>query len=374
MSLERLTDHANELLGYVAIADQIVDAMLAVLLWKGHYSVTLNLDTSAFRTSRRREIVLELPVHSTVAFAWASILAWNLEHCISFLCFLAGWIFLAALENQRRHPSPWRRPWSYAEHLNILLLHKSKFAALGRPPLRRTIHPNERLGEMEIFESQKAEQRAARQKRLGISSSERKHYQNSLEEEEYTTQQEVSNDGDISPPSCRTKDTASTRVMEELCSSDMIPDSSKVILFSIQNFFCKSCRLLRISSSVFLWRDSYLAFWITSLCFAASFMAFWIPWLWLIQWSFRLFVWPFFGPWMKLVDIFYFQERKNLSRKGENILPLSDIEILVDLLDRMMQREEANAIRRENSLKDKEMKRYMFGKVRAVCVQLRKRF
>jgi len=362
MSLESLTDHVDELLGYVEITDQIVDALLVVLLWKGNYSITLNLDTSAFRTSRRREIVLDLPIHSIVAFAWATILAWNLEHCISFLCFFVGWVFLAVLESQRRHPSPWRRPRSYAEHLNILLFHKSKFAALGRPPLRRTIHPNERLGEMEIFEFQKAEQRAARQKRLGISSSEREQYQKSPEEEERTTQQEVSSDGNNSQTSCRSNDSSSSRVMEELGSSNTIPDPSKVILFSIQNFFCKSCRLLRVCSSVILWRDSYLAFWITSLCFATSFVAFWIPWLWLIQWSFRLFVWPFFWPWMKLVDIFYFQERKNLCTNGENILPLSDTEILVDLLDRMMERTEANAILRENTLKYKDMKRYMFGK------------
>ncbi len=69
---------------------------------------------------------------------------------------------------------------------------------------------------------------------------------------------------------------------------------------------------------------------------------------------------------MKFVDIFYFQERKNLCTDGEKILPRSDIEILVDLLDRMMERKEATAICRENSLKSKDMKRYMFGKVRVV--------
>mmetsp|Transcript_17788 Transcript_17788/g.44385 ORF Transcript_17788/g.44385 Transcript_17788/m.44385 type:complete len:1361 (-) Transcript_17788:564-4646(-) len=368
LNLQSLTAHANELLDYIEVADQIADALIAVLLWKGHFPVALNLDSSPFfiGTARRREIVVNLPLHSMVAFGWATILALDLEKCVSFLFFLVGWIFLAVLETQRRHPSPWRRPRSYIELLNILLFHKSKFAVFGRPPLRRTIHPNERLGEMEIFESDEAEQAAARQKRVQISSSERKQHQKSLNQAEYTTPRDVSNDGKNSSTSCRTEDSTIARARDELASFDANEDPSKAVIFYFQKFFCEACRVLRVCSSVFLWKESYLAFWITSLCFCASFLAFWIPWSWLMQWGLRLFVWPFFGPWMKFVDIFYFQERKNLCTDGEKILPRSDIEILVDLLDRMMERKEATAICRENSLKSKDMKRYMFGKVRVV--------
>jgi hypothetical protein len=154
--------------------------------------------------------------------------------------------------------------------------------------------------------------------------------------------------------------------MKETTFSDTAMIASfEAILFPIQKLLWKSCRIVRVCSSVFLWKDSYLAFWITTLSFSASFLAFWIPWAWLIQWEFRLFVWPLFGPWMKLVDIYYIQREKN-NPKGEEIISQSETEILENLYNRILGQDEWNAVCRENALKNKDMKRYMFGKVRIV--------
>jgi hypothetical protein len=327
--------------------------------------VTLNLDSVFY--VRRQEIALNLPLHSIVAFAWATILAWDLDKIFSFFWFVIGWAFLAELEDQRRHPSPWRRPRSYPELLRTLIFHRSNFGVLGRPPLRRTIHPNERLREIERFESHEAVKAAARQKRLEKSNAEREQHQKRREEEEFTTRQDILNDQNNSSESNRTDDDVTPRDMNETTFSDAMLPSIEAILFPIQKILWEACRLVRVCSSVFLWKDSYLAFWITTLSFSASFLAFWIPWAWLIQWEFRLFVWPLFGPWMKLVDIYYIQREKN-HPKGEEIISQSETEILENLYNRMLGQEEWSAVCRENTLKNKDMKRYMFGKVRTICV------
>jgi len=359
-SLRNLTSHKKELLGHIEQTDHITGALAVVLLWRGHFPVTLNLDSVLY--GRHKEIVLNLPLHSIVAFAWATILAWDLEKIFSFFWFVIGWAFLAELEDQRRHPSPWRRPRSYAELLRTLIFHKSKsnFGVLGRPLLRRTIHPNERLGEIERFESHKA---ASRQKRLEKSNTEReKHQKRLLKEEEFMTRQDILDDQNHSSERNRKDDDVTARDTKKTTFSDAAMLASfDAILFPIQKILWKACRLVRVCSSVFLWKDSYLAFWITTLSFSASFLAFWIPWAWLIQWEFRLFVWPLFGPWMKLVDIYYIQREKNYP-KGEEIISQSETEILENMYNRILGQDEWNAVCRENALKNKDMKRYMFGK------------
>jgi hypothetical protein len=367
-----MTDYANELLGYAEVADHMTDALAVVLLWRGHFPVTLNLDSIPLffvynPNGRRSEATLNLPLHSMVAFAWVTILAWDLRKCFSFFLFAIGWAFLAELEYQRMHPSPWRRPKSYVEFLRTLLNQKINMGVLGRPSLRRNIHPDEHVEEIESFESEKAERAAIRQKRLERSSAKREQYQRRLEEEDSTTPLSFVDEQSASLKSNRTVVEVTAPDTNEIASPDSIPAPIEGILFSIQKILWKACRLMRVCRSVFTWKDSYLAFWITSLCFFASFVAFWFPWAMLIQWGFRLFVWPFFGPWMKVVDMHYFQKTKN-DLNGEEIVSQLESETLVKLCNRITGREEWSAIRRENALKAKDMKRYMFGKVRSIDV------
>jgi len=292
-----------------------------------------------------------LPMHSITAFAWATILAWDLGKIFSFFWFAIGWILLAELEEQRRHPSPWRRPRSYIELLRILVFHKSNFTLFGRPPLRRTIYPNESLEEIERFELRKAAKANASREFLETSNDEQRDKQKPLEKEEYAEKKNA------------TKDSATGEITNKIGPYSV----SDKFLLDVQKILFHICRFLRICSSVFAWRDSYLAFWITTLAFLISFVTFWIPWVMLLQWGFRLFLWPLFGPWMKLADIYYFQPKKN-HYAGEEQDSQSEFETIKKLYNRMVGQEEWIAVQNENSLKAKDMERYMFGKVGTIYI------
>jgi hypothetical protein len=46
----------------------------------------------------------------------------------------------------------------------------------------------------------------------------------------------------------------------------------------------------------------------TLIFFGAGFVALLIPWRFLLHWAFRLIIWIFLGPWMRLFDIFFHEE------------------------------------------------------------------
>ena len=293
-----------------------------------------------------------------IAFAWATVLAYDLQKVVSFFWFVIGWALLASLEDQRRHPSPWRRPRSYTELLRILLCQKSSVGVFGSLPLRRTIQPNERLSEAQQFESDEAERAAARKEKLQRSIADREQESKRLEEEEIVTSPYISVDQNTSFESNATDDDPNVNKMLATFEETLSP---------FQETLRESCRLLRIGSNIFEWKENYASFWLTNLSFLASFVAFWIPWAWVMQWGFRIFAWPLFGPWMKVLDICYCQPiKKQETEDGTQ----SEAEILKKLYDRIRGRDERNAIRRENVLKEKDMKRYMFGKVRNILVSV----
>lgn len=324
LSLRNLTNSTRELLeGTEAAIDSIIDALMVLILWRGHYPVTLHLC--------RREIPLCLPLHSMVAFSWAIMLAWDFQKCISFVCFFIGWALLATMEDQRKNPSVWRRPRSYWELLCILFRGKS-----GRP--RRTILPNEQLEETEEFES-KAEDRAKRRAKA----IERWKAERRAQEETYWQEEELN-------PS-----NGSNGIMTEEYSSALLLAPFQSVLLPMQETLHKACVIGRIATSIVLWRDSYATFWIVTLCFSFSAVAFWIPWALLLKWGFTVVVLALFGPWMKLVDIYYF--RRNPSTRG---LPDSkEYEKLYRLL--LGDEPSAARIHRENAIKLMDTKRYMFG-------------
>ena len=67
-----------------------------------------------------------------------------------------------------------------------------------------------------------------------------------------------------------------------------------------------------------------------------------------------------------MLDIYYFQEMRNDYQDGERSISRSDVDILVDLYNRLLNRGELATVHEENEVKSREMKRYMFGKVRSM--------
>jgi hypothetical protein len=115
----------------------------------------------------------------------------------------------------------------------------------------------------------------------------------------------------------------------------------------------------RIATSIILWEETYYAFWITTISFAASIVMLLIPWGLLLRWVFRIIAWVFLGPWMAIVDRLYFRanpimtdEEKEASRKKRL---KSRYEVAVEAASNYH-------VKRERGIKLQAMKKYMFGK------------
>jgi hypothetical protein len=89
-----------------------------------------------------------------------------------------------------------------------------------------------------------------------------------------------------------------------------------------------------------------------------------IPWAFLISWSFKILVWTFLGPWMKIVDICYMRRRQNLT-KEEKMEDLA--EDFQERYSALLGESEKARVKKETALKKKDIKRYMFGQVRSTA-------
>ena len=338
LSLKNLTNYAKEILQYLEILDHITDALTVVILWRGHYPMKLRLLLFC-----GRPIVFQLPLHSIVAFVWATILAYDFEKFFSFFFFFIGWVFLATMEYKRKHPSLWRRPRSYGELLSILLFNDSFI----RP---RMIDSKENIDEIDKYESDLVERAKAKREAIERSNFEKQKQQKRLAEEE---------GGTGGGGGTQQKDLMDfTTKAKNDGSSDMMLAPFKSILMPIQKILYKVCVILRVVSSIVLWRDSYAAFWIVTSSFITSFVVFWIPWAIIIKWWFTIFVWTIFGPWMKLVDIYYVQRKQNTTEEERTAKMEADYERRYNLI---LGEWSATRIRKENAAKIMDMKRYMFG-------------
>jgi hypothetical protein len=136
-------------------------------------------------------------------------------------------------------------------------------------------------------------------------------------------------------------------------------DPFKPILYPVQQTLAMICRYIRHARYVLFWEECYISFWVVTACFIVGTIFLFVPWFFLMTWTARALVWIFFGPWMKLVDIFYIRKIKPLSQ--EEI----DNKKLLELERRRLITSEALVdarIKRENAAKLKAMKTYLFGK------------
>jgi len=141
--------------------------------------------------------------------------------------------------------------------------------------------------------------------------------------------------------------------------SNMSMDPFKPLLFPIQQNLSLLLQRLRYIRFVIFWEECYFSFWVTTACFVLSFAFLFVPWIFLLRWATRIFVWLIFGPWMKLVDILYFSE--NEAPTEEQLLIKKKANIIKRKLATSVAVEEAR-IKREDAAKLKAMKTFMFGK------------
>jgi len=71
----------------------------------------------------------------------------------------------------------------------------------------------------------------------------------------------------------------------------------------------KVVRGVRIVVLLLKWDEPFLAWWVATVCFAASHVVVWIPWGFLLRWSVLVTVLVCLGPWMAIYDRCFLQRR-----------------------------------------------------------------
>jgi hypothetical protein len=273
-----------------------------------------------------------------IAFVWGLLLTCNFELFPSFLAFTVGWALLATMEQAQKHPSPWNQPRSYTELLTALLLNKT----WSRP----RIALNQNLEKIQEYNATKAALEHAHADALKNMQMEQEKYEAFIEKESHNLEE-----GNVD---------ISTKEGGGLAQIALAPFKS--ILLPAQLHVHKICVALRVTKSIVMWRESGVAFWIVTASFAASIVLSLIPWAFLISWSFKILVWTFLGPWMKIVDICYVRRRQNLTKEQK----MEDLaEIFQERYSALLGESEKARVKKETALKKKDIKRYMFGQVRS---------
>jgi hypothetical protein len=250
----------------------------------------------------------------------------------SFFFLSMAWFLTAVMSFRRRAPNPWTRCKSYVELFNMLVLGNS----MAPPDLIRPYENNQESSAV-IDEWQ--------QRLIETEERNKKAYEDSLKaQQEY--EKDMAEIGEA-------KTDISTKA------GGVSVDPFKPIFFPIQKNLAMFCRTLRYARAIVTWDECYFTFWITTISVILGVAFLFVPWLWILKWSARFTVWSIFGPWMKIVDIYFYSK----------IRPLSDDELEEREELQKIQRQELtskaaseNRIKRENAAKLRDMKKYMFGK------------
>lgn len=242
-------------------------AIKETLLWRGHYDVGR----------------IKLPIHSVILLGAGIILTEFPQFAVSVFFGGIAWIMLGLLGRRRRRPLMWDRPSSYFHILLRLLTGKT------HPEI---IKPNENIDKDMVF----MEKEKARLKRYEERTE--KFWSHILE--------------DI--------DEVDEMRNEVLFSDSMRQPKLKVFreLYPLQKNLAQITSYFRFAERIVNWDQMHISFWITTsaifLCFASLFL-----WDEFYLWGKRFIVYTFLGPWMKLVDIFYFQKLDTQTRKEHSM-------------------------------------------------------
>jgi hypothetical protein len=298
----------------------VQDAVMALLLWRGTYRLSL------FGKS------LLFPIHSLSAFLLAVFLVERPQLLPSFCFASIAWLLLATMGYRRSLPDVWSRCRSYGELIETLAVGES-----SAPPAS--------IKSRENYEEALAFREAYHKRVLESELRAQEAYEEALKaEEEYEREMEEIGDTDT--------DIATKR-------KGMSIDPFKRVLFPVQQNLAMVCRYVRNTKYIIFWEECYISFWITTGCLLVSLLFLFVPWGFLIKWGARLFVWALFGPWMKLVDIYYVSEIE--SRTDEEVARLKHKARERHRLATTAAVSEAR-VKRENAAKLKAMKKQMFGK------------
>jgi len=291
------------------------------LLWRGHYRMTL------FKNQ------FLLPLNSATAFFWGVLVSWDFNRFPSFLLFSVAWAFLVSNGHVNQHPSPWHRCRAYVPQCRAFLTGKNE---------PQTISPYHNVQEAIDYEKAIERRELEIKRELELTNMNRLKMRaelgNSRQQKDYTSVVDM------------------TSQKESFLYNNFVFSRVKRVLYPIQLQMRQVITSLRISSSVFLWEEAFIAFWVTSACLFGSFLLFWVRFDIILRWFFRIMVWVFLGPWMKLADQWYYRHYSDLTEEERDAVIRARLR---KRYERAMKTASSYQIRKERVRKLQSIKNYM---------------
>merc|ERR1711865_754900 len=93
-------------------------------------------------------------------------------------------------------------------------------------------------------------------------------------------------------------------------------------------------------------------------CIMLGILFLYVPWGFITRWFFRLAIWIFLGPWMKLVDLYVLPKLFGTTLNKDQLLT----KFAREKLDSIGVSKETILKKREDVYKQRAMKKYMFGR------------
>jgi hypothetical protein len=180
------------------------------------------------------------------------------------------------MEYQNSHPSPWRKKRTYLEHLHVLVFNRQ---------FKDTIDPYENNDEIEKYKEEEVRRK--------------------LEHEEEAAKEALKAQRDAKEQKAEEK----VAIVSAKQRFGISLNIMQPVLSPVQQNLGRVTVYLRIAKSFVTWEQSRASFWLVNTCVLAGILLVGIPWDFLIHWAFRIAVWIFLGPWMKLVDILFVKGR-----------------------------------------------------------------
>jgi hypothetical protein len=311
----------DELRAYQHVLFYLEDALMTLLLWRGHFPLKIG----------SKEFLL--PLHSINAFVVAVVLVENPRYYPSFCFVCIAWVLIAVMGWRRNSPDSWGRCYSFVDMLSRLIIGESKTSPHDIKPFEGF---EEAKVQLETFIKRVADAEVKAQ---------RDYIETQKAEEERLKDMEEIGDADAD---------ISTKV-----GGGISIDPVKAALHPVQLMLGMVCRGLRFLKNVIIWEEAYFSFWIASGSVVLAVACLFVPWFFIIKWTSRIIVWLVFGPWMKLLDVFYFS-----NLKAETDEERDGREFEERIQRRLATTEAASKARviREDAAKMRDMKKYMFGK------------
>ncbi|KAL3921597.1 MAG: hypothetical protein SGILL_002669 [Bacillariaceae sp.] len=321
-STSTLKSYVEELQELQYILFYLEDALTTLLLWRGHFEL------SVFGKE------LKLPIHSLNMFIVSIFLVEHPQLVPSFCFASIAWLLIAVMGWRRNSENVWTRCLSYAEIARKLVLGDDMAAPHNIKPFENFDSARKEMEDW-VKRIENAEKKATRAT-----------FEAQKEEEERLKELEEIGDAD---------EDIGTKVGGGGISIDPV----RAALYPIQLILGVVCRGIRFVKNVVIWEEAYFSFWISTGSLLLAVVCLFVPWFWLIQWTSRIIVWTLFGPWMKLVDVFYVSKILPETEEQQKVREQAE-----KMKRKLATTEAANKARqtRENTTKMKVMKKYMFGK------------